>query len=54
MKALKAIAVATLFAAPISASAMCQWGEHETSTVAVCAAGQVFDEVKQECTDVVG
>lgn len=54
MKALKAIALATLFAAPISASAMCQWGEHETSTVSVCAAGQVFDETKQECIDVVG
>lgn len=54
MKALKAIVLATLFAAPISASAMCGGMQHETSTVSVCTGGQVFDETKQECVDVVG
>ncbi|MEM1234038.1 MAG: cyclic lactone autoinducer peptide [Pseudomonadota bacterium] len=55
MKALKVIAVAALFAVPMSASAMCSWGLHEaTSTASVCDAGQIFDETKQECVDTVG
>ncbi|MEM1236478.1 MAG: hypothetical protein AAGI10_05855, partial [Pseudomonadota bacterium] len=54
MKALKILAVAFVTTLPVSASAMCEWGLHETSTASVCAAGQVFDETKQECVDTVG
>ena len=55
MKSLKFIIAAFVTTLPMSAYAMCDWGEHDASaTAAVCAAGQVFDQAKQECVDTVG
>ncbi|MEM9438225.1 MAG: hypothetical protein AAGA15_14400 [Pseudomonadota bacterium] len=54
MKAIKILAVAFVTTLPMSAAAMCEWGDHDVSTASVCDAGQVFDEASQACVDTVG
>ncbi|MEM9350735.1 MAG: hypothetical protein AAGA47_10765 [Pseudomonadota bacterium] len=54
MKALKILAVAFVTTLPMSAAAMCEWGDHEVSTASVCEAGQVYDEATKACVDTMG
>ncbi|MEL6913720.1 MAG: hypothetical protein AAFP13_04410 [Pseudomonadota bacterium] len=54
MKTLKFVTFAIVFAAPISAAAMCGGGMHTQTTAQICETGQVWDETSESCVATIG